>query len=153
MAKYLRSHSSSDLMVLSSRVFFMSCTYKNSCVNSFFYIRCFWYFKFNHIFFIYLFRYTQVYGHSSALTALSLSNGALITSTTCGSTQVRGHMCVRSVASPSRTPAACVDTVRCTLDCGLISVPSALSLSPRRQTSNRSVKPIRIQLWIFSHMC
>lgn len=95
----------------------------------------------NQNFLIYFPRYTREFGRSSALTALSLSNGALTTSTTCGSTRVRGHMCVRSAASPSRTPAACVDTVKCTRDCGLISAPSALSLSPRHQTSNRSVDP------------
>lgn len=79
-------------------------------------------------------RYTLASGHSSAPTALSLSNGALTTSTTCASTQARGHMCVKSVASPSKTPAVCVDTVRCTLDYGLIPAPSAQSLSRRRQT-------------------
>lgn len=48
-------------------------------------------------------------------------------------------MCVRSVASRSRTPAACVDIVRCTLDCGLICALSAQSHFPKHQISNRSV--------------
>lgn len=88
-------------------------------------------------------RYTQELGHSSAPTALSLLSGALTTSTTYASIQVRGRMCVRSVASPSRTLAACVDTVRCTLVCGLIPAPFVQSRFHRHPTSNRSVQPVK----------